>query len=92
MSALAPAEANFFASLVNPSEVVAACERSSALNALASQKHSADRPGRKHSRDLAAWDAAIDEGKSAAEWQKRNLVGMEDAATGRVKLVEVGCA
>ena len=86
------AEANFFASLVNPSEVIAACEKSTALNALASQKHSADRPGRKRSTELAAWDAAVDEGKSEAEWRRRNLVGVEDVSTGRVKLVEVACA
>ena len=82
-------EANFFASLLYPGEVVAACEQSTALNALASQKHSADRPGRKRSHDLAAWDAAVDEGKSDAEWRRKNLVGVEDIVTGGVRLVEV---
>ncbi|HET7525618.1 MAG TPA: hypothetical protein VFK10_06725 [Burkholderiaceae bacterium] len=86
------AEANFFASLVNPSEVIAACEKSTALNALTSKRHSADRPGRKRNNELAAWDAAVDEGKSEAEWRRRNLVGVEDVSTGGVKLVEVACA
>ena len=92
MSTQNTAESNFFASLVNPSEVIAACERSNALNALATKRHSADRPGRKRSTELAAWDAAVDEGKSEAEWRRRNLVGVEDASTGRVKLVEVAYA
>ena len=92
MSARAAAEANFFASLLTPAEVIAACERSASLAALASQKHSADRPGRKRSSDdLAAWDAAVDEGKSMAEWRRRNLIGMEDALTGGIKLVEATC-
>jgi len=88
----ASAEANFFASLMNPSEVIAACEQSTALNTLARQKHSADRPGRKRSNELAAWDAAIEAGKSEAEWRRKNLMGMEDIVTGGVKLVEVSCA
>jgi hypothetical protein len=91
MSELPSAEANFFASLLNPSEVIAACEKSPALNTLARQKHSADRPGRKRSNELAAFDAAVDEGKSESEWRKRNLVGVEDRATGGIKLVEVAC-
>ena len=93
----ARAEANFFASLIYPAEVVAACEQSRALNALASQRHSADRPGRKRDQDLADWDAAVDEGKSEpdwrrkseAEWRRKNLVGMEDIVTGGVGLAEV---
>ena len=92
MPAQARAEANFFASLLNPSEVVAACERSTALSALASRKHSADRPGRRRDSELAAFDAAVDAGKSEAEWRKRNLIGMEDVVTGGVRLVEVACA
>lgn len=85
----ARAEANFFASLLYPGEVVAACEQSRALNALASQKHSADRPGRKRDQELVAYDAAIDQGKSDAEWRRKNLVGLEDIVTGGVRLVEV---
>ena len=77
------AEANFFASLVNPSEVLAACEKSTSLNALSSQKHSADRPGRKRSHELAAFDAAVDEGKSDAEWRRRNLVSTGDTFAGK---------
>jgi len=92
MPAQARAEANFFASLLNPGEVVAACERSSALNALASRKHSADRPGRRRDSELVAFDAAVDAGRSEAEWRKHNLVGMEDIVTGRLRLVEVACA
>ena len=82
MSARARAEVNFFASLVTPSEVIAACEQSTALNALARQKHSADRPGRKRSSELATWDAAVDEGKSEAEWRKRNVLGVTVGLTG----------
>jgi hypothetical protein len=82
MSARARAEVNFFASLVTPGEVIATCEQSTALNALARQKHSADRPGRKRSSELATWDAAVDEGKSESEWRKRN---MADAAADEVK-------
>jgi len=89
MAARASAEANFFASLLNPSDVIAACERSSSLKALASQKHSADRPGRKHSTELAAWDAAVDDGKSEAEWRRKNVTGHEDIVTGGFKLAEV---
>jgi hypothetical protein len=61
---------------VTPSEVIAACEQSTALNALTRRKHSADRPGRKRSNELATWDAAVDEGQSEAEWRKRNLAGV----------------
>lgn len=82
MPARTSAEANFFASLLSPSEVVAACEQSTALNALSRQKHSADRPGRKCSSDLAAWDAAVDDGKSDAEWRKRNLAGVTARLSG----------
>lgn len=82
------AEANFFASLVSPSEVIAACEQSTALNALTRQKHSADRPGRKRSNELATWDAAVDEGQSEAEWRKRNLAGLMAARTGNERPVE----
>lgn len=89
MSALASAEANFFASLVSPSEVIAACEQSTALNALARQKHSADRPGRKRSSELASWDAAVDEGKPEAEWRKRNLLGVTAVPSGDGRRVEV---
>ena len=81
MPARASAEANFFASLVTPSEVIAACEQSTALNALTRQKHSADRPGRKRISELETWDAAVDEGTSEAEWRKRNLAGVIAALT-----------
>lgn len=89
MPARVSAEANFFASLVTPSEVIAACEESTALNALSRKKHSADRPGRKRSSELATWDAAVDEGKSDAEWRKRNLVGVTAAPSGDDRRVEV---
>ena len=92
MSARALAEANFFASLMTPSEVIAACEQSTALNALARQKHSADRPGRRRSSELATWDAAVDEGQSEAEWRKRTLVGVTTALTGDERPVEVAFA
>jgi hypothetical protein len=92
MPARACAEANFFASLVSPSEVLAACEQSPALNALTRQKHSADRPGRKRSNELATWDAAVDEGQSEAEWRKRNLAGLTTAQTGNERRVEVALA
>jgi len=92
MSAHAGAEANFFASLLNPSEVVAACERSAALNSLASQKHCADRPGRKRSGELAAWDDAVDQGKSDAEWRRRNLAGGGNILTSDVMRVEAAVA
>lgn len=92
MPARASAEANFFASLMNPSEVIAACEQSTALSALTRQKHSADRPGRKRSSELATWDAAVDEGKSEAEWRKRKLVGVTTALTGDERRVEVALA
>jgi hypothetical protein len=89
MRARASAEANFFASLVSPSEVIAACEQSAALNALARQKHSADRPGRKRSSELATWDAAVDEGQTEAESRKPNLVGSTAAAARDERRVEV---
>jgi len=92
MPARASAEANFFASLVSPSEVIAACEQSTALNALTRQKHSADRPGRKRSSELATWDAAVDEGKSEAEWRKRTLIGVTAALTGDERRVDVALA
>ena len=92
MSARAPAEANFFASLMTPSEVIAACEQSTALNALTRQKHSADRPGRKRNSELATWDAAVDEGKSEAEWRKHNLIGASATLTGNERQVEVASA
>jgi hypothetical protein len=88
MPARAFAEANFFASLVTPSEVIAACEQSAALNALTRQKHSADRPGRKHSSELATWDAAVDEGKSEVEWRKRNVVGVKAGLPGDERRIE----
>ncbi len=69
--------ANFFASLVDPSAVLARCEQSAALKTLSSKRHSADRPGRKQSTDLAAWDAAVDEGKSLGTWRAKNLLGAE---------------
>jgi hypothetical protein len=92
MSALDCAEANFFASLLNPSDVIATCERSTALNALARQKHSADRPGRKRSQELAAWDAVVEEGKSEAEWRRRNLLGAQPAQANDPELAEAVCA
>ena len=92
MSARASAEANFFASLVSPSEVIAACEQSTALNALTRQKHSADRPGRKRSSELATWDAAVDEGQSEAEWRKRNLLGVTAARPADEQRIEAALA
>ena len=92
MSVSSLAEANFFSSLLNPGEVIARCEQSTSLNALASQKHSADRPGRKRNSDLAAWDAAVDEGKSDAEWRRRNIGRMDDIVTANVRLDELLCA
>jgi hypothetical protein len=79
---------NFFASLVDPSAVLAQCEQSTALKTLSSKRHSADRPGRKQSTDLVAWDAAVDEGKSLSTWRAKNLVGSEAA----VELLEPACA
>lgn len=70
--------ANFFASLVDPSAVLARCEQSTALRTLSSKRHSADRPGRKQSVDLAAWDAAVDEGKALTTWRARNLLRADD--------------
>jgi hypothetical protein len=80
--------ANFFASLVDPSAVLARCEQSTALKTLSSQRHSADRPGRKQSTDLVAWDAAVDEGKSLSTWRSKNLVGIDASAD----LLEPACA
>jgi hypothetical protein len=71
------AASNFFASLVDPSAVLARCEQSTSLKTLSSKRHSADRPGRKQSTDLAAWDAAVDEGKSLSTWRAKNLLGGE---------------
>ena len=73
--------ANFFASLVDPSAVLARCEQSPSLKTLSSKRHSADRPGRKQSTELVAWDAAVDEGKSLSAWRAKNVVGMEDRQT-----------
>jgi hypothetical protein len=70
---------NFFASLVDPSAVLARCEQSSTLNALARQRHSADRPGRRQSSELLVWDAAVDEGKPISTWRAKSLAGNEDA-------------
>jgi hypothetical protein len=64
---------NFFASLVDPSAVVAHCEQSPAIRNLARQRHSADRPGRKQNAELVSWDAAVDEGKSPNMWRAKNL-------------------
>ena len=80
--------ANFFSSLVDPSAVLARCEQSTALKTLSSKRHSADRPGRKQSNDLVAWDAAVDEGKSLSTWRSKNLVGVNDSAD----LLEPACA
>ena len=82
--------ANFFASLVDPSAVLARCEQSTTLKALATKRHSADRPGRKQSTDLVAWDAAVDEGKSLNAWRAKNVVGFEDSHA--VDLLEPACA
>jgi hypothetical protein len=82
--------ANFFASLVDPSAVLARCEQSSTLKALAAKRHSADRPGRKQSTELVAWDAAVDEGKSLSAWRARNVVGLEEGRT--IELLEPVCA
>ena len=82
--------ANFFASLVDPSAVLARCEQSTSLRALASKRHSADRPGRKQSTELVAWDAAVDEGKSLSAWRAKNVVGLEDSRA--VELLEPVCA
>ena len=96
-----PAEANFFASLVESAAVVAACEQSPALSALPCHKHSADKPGRRRTQELAEWDAAVDEGRSSAATRvsatRRDkatgnegvvLFGMDDIISG-VKLVEL---
>ncbi|KAB2875718.1 MAG: hypothetical protein IT503_03225 [Burkholderiaceae bacterium] len=82
------AEANFFASLLDPGAIVAACQRSPALNALTSRKHSADRPGRRHDDELASWDAAIDD-QAFAQWRRRNISGDESLARG-LELAELG--
>lgn len=83
------AEANFFASLLYPSEIVATCENSPTLNALASRKHSADRPGRHRDDELASWDAAIDSDQANAKWRRQNLTGTETIVT-RGLLAELG--
>jgi hypothetical protein len=70
---------NFFASLIDPSAVLAQCEQSPALNTLARQRHSADRPGRKQSTELMGWDAAVDEGKPLSAWRAKTLAGIDDA-------------
>jgi hypothetical protein len=69
---------NFFASLIEPSAVLARCEQSSTLNALTRQRHSADRPGRRQSTELLVWDAAVDEGKPISTWRAKSLAGNED--------------
>ena len=69
---------NFFASLIDPSAVLAQCEQSPALNTLARQRHSADRPGRKQSTELLVWDAAVDEGKPISTWRSK-LLAVADA-------------
>ena len=69
---------NFFASLLDPSTVLARCEQSTALKTLARQRHSADRPGRRQSTELVAWDAAVDEGKSLGAWRAKTLAGIDD--------------
>jgi hypothetical protein len=68
---------NFFASLLDPSAVLALCERSAALKTLARQRHSADRPGRKQATELVAWDAAVDEGKALSVSRAKHLPGTE---------------
>ncbi|HVQ04139.1 MAG TPA: hypothetical protein VMT14_11515 [Burkholderiaceae bacterium] len=73
--------ANFFSSLVDPSAVLARCEQSPSLKTLSSKRHSADRPGRKQSTELVAWDAAVDEGKSLSAWRAKNVVGFEHSQT-----------
>ena len=70
---------NFFASLVDPSAVLARCEQSTALNTLTRQRHSADRPGRRQSTELLVWDAAVDEGKPISMWRAKSLAGTEEA-------------
>jgi hypothetical protein len=70
---------NFFASLVEPNAVLARCEQSTALNALARQRHSADRPGRKQSTELLVWDAAVDEGKPLSTWRAKIIAGADDS-------------
>jgi len=84
------AEANFFASLLYPREIVATCENSAALNALASRKHSADRPGRRRDDELASWDAAIDNGQADAKWRRQNLTGGDEIVTRGFDLAELG--
>jgi hypothetical protein len=70
---------NFFASLIEPNAVLARCEQSTTLNALARQRHSADRPGRRQSTELLVWDAAVDEGKPISTWRAKSLASNEDA-------------
>ena len=74
------ASSNFFASLVDPSAVLARCEQSATLMTLARQRHSADRPGRMQSMELKAWDAAVDEGKSPITSRARSLASFEDTS------------
>jgi hypothetical protein len=53
---------NPFAALLDPVEVLSACARSGALDALpVSAKRSADRRNTQLAADLAAHDAAVDE-------------------------------
>jgi hypothetical protein len=70
---------NFFASLIEPSAVLAQCEQSTALNTLARKRHSADRPGRRQSTELLVWDAAVDEGKPISTWRAKSLASNEDS-------------
>ena len=64
MSARPTAGANPFDVVFNPAAVLAECEKSHALKSLVSRVFSlADRPNPKLSRDLAAFDAAIEVGK-----------------------------
>ncbi|MCW5657944.1 MAG: hypothetical protein KIT60_09580 [Burkholderiaceae bacterium] len=69
------ASSNFFASLVDPSAVLALCEQSPALKTLTRQRHSADRPGRMQSTEWVAWDAAVDEGKPLGASRARSAAG-----------------
>jgi hypothetical protein len=68
---------NFFASLLDPSAVLARCEQSPTLKTLARQRHSADRPGRMQSTELVAWDAAVDEGKPLAAARPKSFAAIE---------------
>jgi hypothetical protein len=73
------ASSNFFASLLDPSAVLAQCEQSSSLKTLSRQRHSADRPGRMQSTELVAWDAAVDEGKPLGASRPRSFASIEDS-------------